>query len=121
MPAGPVSFTEVEIPSSSKFPWSLLAAELTAVDRLKGAGSRSVDGVRNLREVVLDDAPFNGRQRHDRQTSPRQVLLVRKRPVSGDEYLEAVSFGGFQELSILETAPTPKARSNDVVRPKVLS
>jgi hypothetical protein len=66
----------------------------------------AIDGGGDLRQVVFDDAPFNGRQRHNCQPSPGQALLMAKGLIPGNEYVKAVVFGCLQEFAIFESIPT---------------
>ena len=99
----------------------LLAAKRAAIHLLKGTGSGAIDGGDNLRQVVLDDAPFNGGQRHNCQPSSGQVLLIGKGPVAGNEHLKTVALGGFQKLAILETTPTFVAGREHIMRAEMFS
>jgi|SRR5580700_8666425 hypothetical protein len=83
-----------------------LSAERAAVYGLKGTGRGVIDGGDYLRQVVLDDAPFNRGQRYNAQPSPGQVLLILKGLISGNEYLKAVVFGCLQKFAVFKSIPT---------------
>src|ERR1035437_159894 len=82
-----------------------LPAECATVYRLEGAGNGVVDSRDDLWQAILDDAPFDGGQRYNRQLPPAQILLIVESLISRNEYLEAVVFGCLQESAVLEPIP----------------
>jgi hypothetical protein len=61
----------------------LLAGEGTAISGLKGAGKGALNRGDNQGQVVLEDLPFNGRQRDDSNGAPFEVLFIGERSVAG--------------------------------------
>ena len=92
-----------------------LPAECATLDCLKRTGESAINRGENLRKVVLDDRPVIRRESHNRQSSPREVLLIDQALIAGNKDLDAALLRGSQQFAVFQVAPSHVGGGDDLV------
>jgi hypothetical protein len=66
--------------------------------------------------MLPDNRQLNGRQRHNRELPPGEVLLVAERSVTGKKNVNPVVFGCPRQLAVLERSPAHPGDRHNLVR-----
>src|SRR5271170_583654 len=78
---------------------------LRKLDLRIAAGFRCLDGFDDALNIWPKARPLLQAENHDRDSSAREVLLVRHVLIGGEQHIEAVCFCGREQLAILERVP----------------
>jgi hypothetical protein len=95
--------------------WWFSPLEAAAVNLLKRTGDSLINRGNDQRQMVLEDVPFNGRQRHDAKLALFQILFMEKSLIAGQQDLDAALFGCPQKFTVLKPFPSSKTDCKNLV------
>lgn len=99
----------------------LVPVKFAAIDFLKRTGESTINRRDYHRQIILEDVPFYGRQRHNSQIASFEVLLMEQRPIASQKDLDTAFFSDPQKFAVPESGPASITDGENLMRAKVLA